>query len=268
MGQRLQGKVAVITGGGSGIGAATARRFAASGANVVVTGRRADMIEGVAREVGGLAVAGDISQEAHCQKVVDAAVAEYGGLDILVANAGTETFGSATDVDLDHLSDVLRVNLGGVLLSARAAIPAMRRRGGGAIVVLGSVASLFSPPQFTAYVTSKHAVIGLTRSLAVDYGPEGIRVNAICPAWTRTEMGDRTLATLGAMHGLDLEEAVRWGTCNYPLRRAADPSEIASVIEFLASEDASFVTGVALPVDGGASIVDLGMVEFTTGSGH
>jgi len=268
MGHRLQEKVAVITGGGSGIGAAAARRFAASGAKVVVTGRRADMIERVAEEVGGLAIVGDISREADCQKVIDAAVAEYGGLDILVANAGIETFGSATDVDLAHFGEVLRVNLEGVLLSARAAIPAMRRRGGGAIVVLGSVASLFSPPQFTAYVTTKHAVIGLTRSLAVDYGPEGIRVNAVCPSWTRTEMGDRTLATLGGMHGLDLEEAVRWGTCNYPLRRAADPSEIASVIEFLASEDASFVTGVALPVDGGASIVDLGMVEFTTGSGH
>jgi meso-butanediol dehydrogenase/(S,S)-butanediol dehydrogenase/diacetyl reductase len=218
--------------------------------------------------VDGLALAGDVSDEAHCQRLVDAAVAEFGGLDILVANAGTETFGSAIDVDLAHWHDVLRVNLDGVLLSARASIGAMRRRGGGSIVVLGSVASLFSPPQFAAYVTSKHALVGLTRSLAVDHGPEGIRVNVVCPAWTRTEMGDRTLAALGQPHGLDLEEAVRWGSRNYPLRRAADPAEIANVIEFLASDDASYVTGVVLPVDGGASIVDLGMVEFTTGAGN
>ena len=266
MAGRLDGKVALITGGGSGIGAATARRFAASGAKVVVTGRRQGMIDDVAAQVGGLAMAGDVSDESHCRRLVDAAVGEFGGLDILVASAGVETFGSATDVDLDQWREVLRVNLDGVLLSARAAIPAMRQRGGGAIVVLGSVASLFSPPQFTAYVTSKHALVGLTRSLAVDYSPEGIRVNAVCPGWTRTEMGDRTLETLGQMHGLDLEEAVRWGSRNYPLRRAADPSEIASAIEFLASDDASYVTGAVLPVDGGASVVDLGMVEFTTGT--
>ena len=266
MSQRLEGKVALITGGGSGIGAATARRFAASGAKVVVTGRRQGMIDDVAREIGGLAIAGDSADEAHCQKMVEAAVAEFGGLDILVASAGVETFGSATDVDLDGWREVLRTNLDGVLLSARASIPAMRQRGGGAIVILGSVASLFSPPQFSAYVTSKHALVGLTRSLAVDYSPEGIRVNLVCPAWTRTEMGDRTLETLGAMHGLDLEEAVKWGSRNYPLRRAADPGEIASAIEFLASGDASYITGVVLPVDGGASVVDLGMVEFTTGT--
>ena len=266
MAGRLDGKVALITGGGSGIGAATARRFAASGAKVVVTGRRQGMIDDVAAQVGGLAIAGDVSDELHCRRLVEAAMREFGGLDILVASAGVETFGSATDVDLDQWREVLRVNLDGVLLSARAAIPAMRQRGGGAIVVLGSVASLFSPPQFTAYVTSKHALVGLTRSLAVDYSPEGIRVNAVCPGWTRTEMGDRTLETLGQMHGLDLEEAVRWGSRNYPLRRAADPSEIANAIEFLASDDASYVTGAVLPVDGGASVVDLGMVEFTTGT--
>jgi meso-butanediol dehydrogenase/(S,S)-butanediol dehydrogenase/diacetyl reductase len=266
MSQRLEGKVALITGGGSGIGAATARRFAASGAKVVVTGRRQGMIDEVAREIGGLAIAGDACDGAHSQTLVDAAVAEYGGLDILVACAGVETFGSATDVDLAQWSEVMRTNIDGVLLSARASIPAMRQRGGGAIVVIGSVASLFSPPQFTAYVTSKHALVGLTRSLAVDYSPEGIRVNCVCPGWTRTEMGDRTLETLGAMHGLDLEESVKWGSRNYPLRRAADPSEIASAIEFLASSDASYITGVVLPVDGGASVVDLGMVEFTTGT--
>lgn len=263
MGERLQDRVAVITGGGTGIGAATARRFAASGAKVVVTGRRLEPIEAVAKEVGGIALAGDVSDEAHCAALVAAAVDTYGGLDILVANAGVELFGSATDVPLEQWREVLRVNLDGVLLTARAALPPMRARGGGSIVVLGSVASLFGVPNFVSYVTSKHAVIGLTRSLAVDYGPEGIRVNVVCPSFTRTEMGDRALETLGGMIGLDLEEAAERGTRDYPLRRCAQPEEVASVIEFLASDDASFVTGATINVDGGASIVDLGMVEFS-----
>jgi meso-butanediol dehydrogenase/(S,S)-butanediol dehydrogenase/diacetyl reductase len=261
--ERLAGKVALISGGGTGIGAATARRFAASGAKVVVTGRRPDPIEEVAKSVGGMALPGDISDADHCEALVRAAVDAFGGLDILVANAGVELFGSATDVPLEQWREVLRVNLDGVLFSARAAIGPMKERGGGAIVVLGSVASLFGVPNFVSYVTSKHAVIGLTRSLAVDYGPDGIRVNAVCPSFTRTEMGDRALETLGAMQGLDLEQAAVRGTRSYPLRRPALPDEIAAVIEFLCSDDASFVTGVTMPVDGGASIVDLGMVEFT-----
>ncbi len=263
MGGRLQDKVAVITGGGTGIGAATARRFAAQGAKVVVTGRRLEPIEAVAQEIGGIALAGDVSDEAHCTALATAAVETYGGLDIMVANAGVEVFGSAEHVELDQWRDVLRVNLDGVLFSARAALGPMRARGGGSIVILGSVASLFGVPSFVSYVTSKHAVIGLMRSLAVDYGPEGIRVNAVCPSFTRTEMGDRALETLGGMVGLDLEEAAIRGTRDYPLRRAAQPEEVASVIEFLASEDASFVTGATIPVDGGASIVDLGMTEFS-----
>ncbi|MHB1343315.1 MAG: SDR family NAD(P)-dependent oxidoreductase [Thermoleophilia bacterium] len=263
MGERLHGKVAVITGGGTGIGAATARRFAAQGAKVVVTGRRLEPIEAVAREIGGIALAGDVSDETHCIGLATAAVEAYGGLDIIVANAGVEVFGSAEHVDLDQWRDVLRVNLDGVLFSARAALGPMRARGGGSIVILGSVASLFGVPSFVSYVTSKHAVIGLMRSLAVDYGPEGIRVNAVCPSFTRTEMGDRALQTLGGMIGLNLEEAAIRGTRDYPLRRAAQPEEVAGVIEFLASDDASFVTGATIPVDGGASIVDLGMTEFS-----
>ena len=262
MSERLQGKVALVTGGGSGIGAATARRFAASGAKVVVTGRRPEPIQAVADEIGGLALTGDVSDEDHCRALVTAAVDTYGGLDIIVANAGVEFFGAAVDVPLEQWRSVLRINLDGVLLSARAAIGPMRERGGGAIVILGSVASLFGAPQFVSYVTSKHAVIGLTRSLAADYGPEGIRVNAVCPGWTRTEMGDRAIQGLGDMKGVSFEEAVRLAAKHYPLRRPADPSEIAGCIEFLASSDASFVTGAVLPVDGGAHVVDVGMVAF------
>jgi NAD(P)-dependent dehydrogenase (short-subunit alcohol dehydrogenase family) len=216
----------------------------------------------VAREIGGLAVVGDVSEEAHCQRAVAATVEQYGGLDILVANAGVECFGSATDLDLDQWREVLRINLESVLLSARAALGPMRQRGKGSIVILGSVASLFAGPQFTSYVTSKTAVIGMARSLALDYGPEGIRVNTVCPGWTRTEMGDRAMGHLAEAKQVSLEEGVRLATRHYPLRRAADPAEIASCIEFLASEDASFVTGAVLTADGGASVVDLGTLEI------
>jgi NAD(P)-dependent dehydrogenase (short-subunit alcohol dehydrogenase family) len=260
--QRLRGKVALITGGGTGIGAATARRFAASGAKVVVTGRRPEPIKAVAEEVGGLALAGDASEEGHCLRLVEAALERFGGLDILVANAGVECFGSVTDLDLEQWREVLRINLDSVLLSSRAAIPAIKERGGGAIVVIGSVASLFAGPQFTSYVTSKTALIGMTRSLAMDYGPHGIRANAICPGWTHTEMGDRTMQILADAKGISFEQAVSRLTRFYPLRRAADPAEIASCCEFLASDDASFVTGAVLTADGGASVVDLGTLEL------
>jgi meso-butanediol dehydrogenase / (S,S)-butanediol dehydrogenase / diacetyl reductase len=262
MSQRLEGKVAVITGGGTGIGAAAARRFADSGAKVVVTGRRPHLVQAVAARTGGAAVCGDASDEACCQEAVQTAVERFGGVDILVANAGVECFGSATELDPEQWRETLRINLDSVLLSARAAIPQMRRRGGGSIIVLGSVASLFAGPQFASYVTSKTALIGLTRSLAVDYGPEGIRANIVCPSFTRTEMGDRALQVLADTKGISLEEAVAYATRFYPLRRAAEPDEIASCIEFLASDDASFVTGAVLAADGGASVVDLGTIEF------
>jgi meso-butanediol dehydrogenase / (S,S)-butanediol dehydrogenase / diacetyl reductase len=264
MGRKLEGKVALITGGGTGIGAATARRFAEAGAGVVVTGRRAEPIEAVAREVGGIAVTGDAADEKCCGEAVQAALEGYGALDILVANAGVECFGSATDLDVQQWRDTMRINLDSVLLSARAAIPAMRERGGGSIVVLGSVASLFAGPRFASYVTSKTALIGMTRSLAIDYGPEGIRVNAVCPSFTRNEMGDRAPQVLADTKEISLDEAVAHATRFYPLRRAAAPAEIASCIEFLASEDASFVTGAVLTADGGASAVDLGTIEFFT----
>ena len=263
MGGRLQGKVALITGGGSGIGAATARRFVASGARVVITGRRRGIIEPLAREIGCLAVAGDVGDESHCRDAVAAAVGKYGGLDILVANAGIEHFGSAAEVEMAQWHEVMRTNVDGVLLAARAAIEPMRQRGGGAMVVVGSVASLFGAPHGASYVTSKSALLGLTRSLACDYGVDGIRVNAICPGWVRTEMAERAFKVLADAKQIDLDEVIRRLTRHYPLRRMADPAEIAGSIEFLVSQDASFVTGAILNADGGGSIVDVGTLEFS-----
>ncbi len=257
----MAGKVALITGGGTGIGAAVARRFAAAGARVAVLGRRIDVLESVSREIGGLAIQGNVGDSESCRRAVTQTVATFGRLDMLVANAGVEHFGSATEISLEAWREVQRTNVDGVLFAARAAIEPLKVRGG-SIVVVASVASLFGAPHYVGYLTSKAALLGLTRSLAFDFGPDRIRVNAICPGWVRTEMTDRALQFIAEKKGITLDEMLRRVTSRYPLRRMADPDEIAASIEYLASDQSSFVTGSVHVVDGGGSIVDVGTLEF------
>ena len=255
-------RVAIISGGGTGIGAATARAMASSGVNVIVTGRRADPLEEVAGRVGGVAVVADVTKEDDWARVVAEADRRFGGVDVLVANAGIEALGSAETVALDEWRSVLRTNVDGVLLGIRAVAPSMRRRGGGSIVVVSSVAGLTSGPDYAAYVTSKTALLGLVRSSAVDLGPEGIRVNAICPGWTRTEMSEREAELMASEQGLTVDQLWDRLVRPLPLGRVADPEEIASCIEFLAGSGASFVTGAVLVADGGGSAVDVGTLGF------
>lgn len=255
-------RVAIVTGGGTGIGAATARALAASGNQVVVTGRRTGPLEDVARSVGGLAVEADVTSEAGWDLVVDTAAKRFGGVDVLVANAGVEAFGSVETVDLDEWRAVQRTNVDGAFLGMRAVVPSMRRRGGGSVVVVSSVAGLTSGSNYAAYVTSKTAVIGLVRSAAVDFGPDGIRVNAVCPGWTRTEMSEREIEVMAADQGLKPEQLWSRLVDPLPLGRAADSAEIAACIDFLAGPGASFITGAALVADGGGSAVDVGTLGF------
>ena len=259
---RLQGKVAVITGGGTGIGAATARRFAAEGATVVVTGRRSEPLEEVARETGGLAVPGDVADAPHASEAVEAAVQRFGGLDVLVANAGVGFGGAAADVDDERWSRTLDVNLTGALRFVRAAIPAMLERGGGSIVLVSSVSALVIGPESAGYAASKTAMLGLARSVAVDYGPKGIRANALCPGWVRTPMGDDSMRDLAEMRGLELEEAYGLATARIPLRRPSTAEEIAACCLFLASDESSIVTGTVLVADGGGLAVDVAELAF------
>ena len=257
----MRDRVALVSGGGTGIGAAAARRLAASGARVVVMGRRSEPVEAVGAEIDGLACVGDAAEPADAERAVAAAVETYGGLDVLVANAGGDGSAAALAVDDAMWEAVLRSNLTSGFVLARAALPALVERAG-SIVIVSSVAGLFAIPDDAGYTTSKHALVGLTRSLARDYGPRGVRVNAVCPAWTRTPAADASMDRLGGRRGLGREGAYMLSTAHVPLRRPVTADEVAAACVFLASPEASAITGAVLPVDGGSSVVDLSTTAF------
>lgn len=259
---RLEGKVAIVSGGGTGIGAATARRFAAEGAKVVVTGRRPEPLDAVAAETGGRAVPGDAAEPGQAEAAVAMALDAFGGLDVVVANAGLGFGGATADVDDERWERTLDVNLTGAFRLARAAIPPLIERGGGSIVLVSSVNALVSGNESAAYGTSKAAMNGLARSIAVDYGPRGIRANAVCPGWVVTEMGDRAMQELVTRRGITLDEAYGVVTRYTPLRRPATAEEIAACCLFLASDESSIVTGTALVADGGGLAMDLTEVAY------
>ena len=253
---RLERRVAIVTGGGTGIGAATARRFAAEGAHVVVTGRRPEPLEEVADEISGLALPGDIADPAQAPAVVAAAVERFGGLDVLVANAGVGFGRAAGDVEDEQWLRTLDVNLSGPLRVVRAALPAMLDRGGGSIVLVSSTSGLVAATESAAYVSSKHGLIGLARSLAVDYGPKGVRTNALCPGWVVTALADRSIDRLADARGVTRDRAYELATSQVPLRRPASPEEVAACALFLACDESSYVNGATLTVDGGGTAVD------------
>ncbi len=258
----LEGKVALITGGGSGIGEACARLFADEGARVAVMGRRPEPLRRVAGETGGLAVPGDAAHAADCARAVAATVETFGRLDVLVCCAGVEAEGSVTTTTPEEWREVMDANLEAMMQIARASIPAMLAGSGGSIVNVSSLAAHVAPGNMAAYVTSKSAVLGLTRSMAVDYGPLGIRVNTLSPGWVWTPMSQEEMRMYADARGIAPDEAVAHATRYLPLGRMAEPIEIARCARFLASDDASFVTGATLVADGGSSAVDVGYVSL------
>jgi meso-butanediol dehydrogenase / (S,S)-butanediol dehydrogenase / diacetyl reductase len=251
---RLAGQVALVTGGGTGIGAATARRFGEEGAAVVVTGRRPEPLEALARETGAVVVQGDVADASHVAEAVATAIDRFGRLDVLVNNAG---------IGGPDWQRVIDVNLTGARLTSEAALPHLVEHRG-SIVNVSSVSAFVAHGGGAAYNTSKAGLVMLTKSLALDYGPQGVRVNAVCPGWVRTEMGDRSMDKLAAARAITRDEAYARTARHVPLGRAGRPEEIAAACLFLASNEASFVTGATLVVDGGATTVDITMLDWPT----
>ncbi|MFE8072588.1 SDR family oxidoreductase [Marinobacteraceae bacterium S3BR75-40.1] len=253
MTQPFAGKVALVTGGAAGIGRTTAEAFAAQGAQVVVSDINSDQGERVAegiRAAGGQAlfIACDVRRKADVEQLVQGAVDHFGRLDFAFNNAGIEIEQSKlADGDEETFDQILAINVKGVWQCMKYEIPAMLAQGGGVIVNTASIAGLGAAPKMSIYSASKHAVIGLTKSAAVEYAKKGIRVNAVCPAVIDTEMFKRAAEA-------DPRKA-EFVAGLHPVGRLGQPEEVAAAVLYLCSEGAAFTTGVALPVDGGTTAV-------------
>lgn len=245
-GSRLAGKAAVVTGGNSGIGLAIARKFAAEGASVAIFGRDQQTLDAVADELGPdcLAVRGDVADVSDLERLCDVAGERYGGIDILVANAGMFEFGRLASVDQASFDRTCNVNFRGVFFTVRAALPYLRA--GGSVILVTSGSNRVGLADGPVYAATKAAVRSLARSFAVDLQPQGIRVNALSPGFVDTPIFERT-----GIEGQEREQFVASMSEQILMHRFGRPDEIAAAALFLASDESSYVTGIELPVSGG-----------------
>jgi meso-butanediol dehydrogenase/(S,S)-butanediol dehydrogenase/diacetyl reductase len=264
---RLDGKVALITGGGTGIGAAIAERFVADGARICITGRRQGVLDKLAKSLPPKAVstcAGDVTRLEDAARMVETALGFGGKLDVLVNSAAIDPGGTTVvEIDPELWHRVLETNLTGPLYLMKASIPHMIKGGGGSIINIASLGGLRCLPGMPAYCASKAGLIMLTKQVALDFGPANIRCNAVCPGGTRTAMLEQSLGPLAEVLSTDLEGVFECISSMVPLRRTASPSEMSGICSYLASDDSTFMTGAVLLVDGGAAIVDVSGAALT-----
>ena len=245
---RLKDRVAIVTGGGSGFGAAICRRFVEEGAKVVLVDCRADRGDAVAREIGATFVEADVASDVDTRRMIATAVDCFGRLDIVVNNAGAPQAPTPVIHTDEHDFDrLMGVNAKAIFLAAKHAVPVMRKQGGGVILNTVSVAAIRPRPNFAAYNASKGAALLLSKSLAIELAPDNIRVNAVCPGPGDTPM-------LATFVGGDSDAHRETFLQSIPLARLCAPGDVASVMVFLASDEASFITGAVVEVDGGRCI--------------
>jgi NAD(P)-dependent dehydrogenase (short-subunit alcohol dehydrogenase family) len=251
----------LITGGGTGIGAAVARRMAADGWLVCVAGRRAEPLAELAAAAGAHAVCGDVAVPDDARRIVSDCVAHFGRLDALVISSGTGATGTVADQTLERWNRVLATNLTGAFLICQQALEPLEQSSG-AIVTVASLAGLRADPESAAYCASKAGLIMLTQCVALDFGPRGVRANVVCPGWIQTDMADAAMDELAHDRSISRDDAYELAAADVPARRAGRVEEAAEAVAWLASPAASYVNGAVLTVDGGAAIVDAGTLAF------
>jgi len=259
MSDRLSGKIAVISGGGSGIGASITKRFAAEGAKIVICGRRKEKLEETAAacpEGSVIPFQADVRKIEDAYAVTDETIKRFGKIDILVNDAGIARMGGVVDADVEEWKDVIATNMFGPFYMMRAVIPHMKENGGGSIISISSLAGIRRVPMLSSYCASKSGLIGLAQSVAMDYGKDKIRSNVICPGLTYTEAVDHMADMIVESQKISKDEAIENMMRFSPIHWPVPTDQIAQAAVFFASDESTSVTGAVLSADSGTSIVD------------
>jgi meso-butanediol dehydrogenase / (S,S)-butanediol dehydrogenase / diacetyl reductase len=264
-GGTLEGKTALITGGGTGIGAGIARRFVNEGAKVCITGRRQELLEFAVKKLpegSSVYCVGDVTDVADVHRMVESALDLGGKIDVLVNNAGITGPMPVAEVDPIVWRRVIDINLFGTFLTMHVVLPVMIRQGSGSIINVASVGGIRTIPLASAYCASKAGIIHLSKQVSTDYACKGVRCNVVCPGWVRTEMTENEFDILAGILNTDREGAASAIAKHIPVGWISRPDDIAGIFVYLASDDSRFMTGAELIIDGGGAPVDAGTAVF------